>query len=148
MPNGWSSNFPEKPCLTLKPQYTFSVFNIKSFYISISLNLYEKALNFAKQITPIADSDLRIMRHSRKTLLFHGSKSFIKREVNENFDVPMGCFDGEKVCELVGTYIFSQLNIVIENANVSHYRDDGLGIFVDISGPEIEKKKKCNCACI
>ena len=81
------------------------------------------------------------MRHSRKTLLFHGSKSFIKREGNENFDVPMGCFDGEKVCELVGTYIFSQLNIVIENANFSHYRDDGLDIFMDISGPEIERKR-------
>ena len=40
-----------------KPQYTFSVFDIESFYRSISLDLFEKALNFAKQITPIPDSD-------------------------------------------------------------------------------------------
>ena len=40
-----------------KPQYTFSVFDIESFYRSILLDLFEKALNFAKQITPIPDSD-------------------------------------------------------------------------------------------
>ena len=50
--------------------------------------------------------------HSRKTLFFHGREPFIKREGNENFDVPMGCFDGPEVCELVGTYILSQLNSV------------------------------------
>ena len=68
----------------------FFVFNIESFHLSISLDLYEKALNFAKQITRNADSDLRIMKHSRKNLLFHGSEPFIKRAGKENFDVPMG----------------------------------------------------------
>ena len=82
------------------------------------------------------------MMHSRKTLLFHGSKPFIKREGNENFDVPMGCFDGAEVCELVGTYILSQLNTVLENENVGLYRDDGLGIYRNISGLEIERKRK------
>ena len=54
------------------------------------------------------------MIYSRKTLLFHSSESFIKREDNENFDVPMGYFDGAEECELVGTYILSQLNTVFE----------------------------------
>ena len=110
---------------------------LESFYPSISLDLYEKALNFAKQITPIAYSHLRIMMHSRKTLLFHGSEPFIKREGNENFSVPMGCFDEAEVCELVGIYILSQLNTVFENENVGLYRDNGLG-----PGPEIERKRK------
>ena len=91
-------------------------------------DLYEKVLNFSKRITPIADSNLRTVMHSRKTLLFHESAK-AKREGNKNFDVPMGCFDGAEVCELVGTYILSQLNLVFENENVGLYRDGGLGIF-------------------
>ena len=41
--------------------------------------------------------------------------SGIKREGNENFDVPMGCFDAAEVCELVATYMLRQLNTVFEN---------------------------------
>ena len=80
--------------------------------------------------------------HSRKNQLFHGSEPVIKREDSENFDVPMGCFDGAEVCELVGTYILSQLNTVFENENVGLQRDDGLGIFRNLSGLEIERKRK------
>ena len=47
-----------------KQQCTFIVFDIESFYPSISLDLYDKALKFAKEIMPIADSDLKIMMHS------------------------------------------------------------------------------------
>ena len=75
-----------------KPQYTFFAFDTEGFYPSISLDLYETAFNFSKLLTSIGDSDLRIMMHSRRTLLFHGSEPFIKREGNENFDVPMRCW--------------------------------------------------------
>ena len=54
----------------------------------------------------------------------------------------MGCCNGAEVCELVGTYILSQLNAVFENENVVLYRDDGLRIFRNLSGPEIERKRK------
>ena len=124
-----------------KPQYRFFVFDIENVYQSISLDLYEKVLNFSKQITPIADSNLRTVMHSRKTLLFHESEK-AKREGNKNFDVPMGCFDGAEVCELVGTYILSQLNLVFENENVGLYRDGGLGIFRNLSGPEIARTRR------
>ena len=65
----------------------FFVSYFKNSYSSISLDLYEKILNFAEQIAPIADSDLRIMMYSTKTLLFHGRESFVKREGNEIFNV-------------------------------------------------------------
>ena len=106
------------------------------------LSIHEKALNFAKQTTPIPESDLRILMHSRKTLLFHGSEPFIKIESNDNFGVPMECFDGAEVCDLAWTYILGQLNTVFENKNVDFYRDDGLRIFRNLSGPEIERKRK------
>ena len=74
-----------------KQQCTFTVFDIESFYPSISSNLFNKALKFAKEIIPIAGSDLKIMIHSRKTLFFHENKPWVKGKGDENFDVVMGC---------------------------------------------------------
>ena len=54
----------------------------------------------------------------------------------------MGCFDRAEVCELVGTYILTQLDTVFKNENIGFYRDDGLGIFRNLSGPAIERKRK------
>ena len=48
------------------------------------------------------------------------------------------------MCELEGTYILSQLNTVFENENFGLYRDDGLGTFRNLSGPEIKRKRKAN----
>ena len=54
----------------------------------------------------------------------------------------MGCYDGAKICELVGTYIFSKLKNVTNKENIGLYRDDRLGIFQNIPKTEIERKKK------
>ena len=56
--------------------------------------------------------------------------------------VPMGCYDGAEVCELVGSYILNKLTTIMNIKDVGLYRDDGLGIFKNKSGPEIEKTKK------
>ena len=77
-----------------KQQCTFTVFDIESFYPSISSDLFNKALKFAKEIIPIADRDLKIMMHSRKTLLFHENEPWVKQKGDKNFDVSMGCLDG------------------------------------------------------
>ena len=74
-----------------KQQCRLIVFNIESFYPSISSDLFNKALKFAKEIIPIADSDLKIMIHSRKTLFLHENKPWVKGKGDEIFDVPMGC---------------------------------------------------------
>ena len=52
----------------------------------------------------------------------------------------MRSFDGAEVCELVGTHILRRLNTGFENKNMGLYRDNGVGIFRNLSGPEIEKK--------
>ena len=36
--------------------------------------------------------------------MYHG----LKKTGEENFDVPMGCYDGAEVCELMGTYIWNK----------------------------------------
>ena len=65
----------------------------------------------------------------------------MKKDGNEDFDVPMGCFDGVEICELVGFFILNQLGSVIDKNNIGLYRDDGLGIFCGISKPMIGERK-------
>ena len=80
---------------------------------------------------------------ARKTLLFHDEQPWIKKSGTENFDVPMGCYDGAEICELVGSFILEQLNtIVLDKKLIGLYRDDGLGVFRKMSGSETERKKK------
>ena len=54
----------------------------------------------------------------------------------------MGCYDGAEVCELVGAYLINQLKVAITKENIGRYKDDDLGIFKNMSGPEEERKKK------
>ena len=82
------------------------------------------------------------MIQARKTLLFNDSKPWLKKFGNEDFDVPMGCFDGAEVCELVGSLILTKLCDVLQRENVGLYRDDGLAIVKQMLGPELERKRK------
>ena len=75
--------------------------------------------------------------------MFHENEPWIKRKGDKNFDVPMGCLDGAEVCDLTGLYILSKIKIVLENQNdVALYRDDGLGILRNLSGPQTERVRK------
>ena len=79
---------------------------------------------------------------ARKTLLFNDSKPWLEKSGNKDFNVPMGCFDGAEVCELVGSFILTKLCDVLQRENVGSYRDDGLVIVKQISGPELERERK------
>ena len=79
---------------------------------------------------------------SRITLLFQNSELWVKKLGNANFDVPMGCYDSAEVCELVGSFILKKLTSIDNKFYIGLYRDDGLGLFYNISKPEIERKKK------
>ena len=54
----------------------------------------------------------------------------------------MGCYDGAEVCELLGSYMLIQLTHCVNKKSIGLYRDDGLGVFPNISKPETERKKK------
>ena len=79
---------------------------------------------------------------SRKTLLFSDGEPWVKKDDEDDFGVPLGCYDGAEVCELVGTYLLNQLKVVIAKENMGLYREDSLGIFKSMSAPEVERKKK------
>ena len=89
----------------------------------------------------ISTEDKAIIKHARKSLLFNKQQTWIKKG-SRLFDVTMGAYDGAEVCELVGISILHPLSRVYNNNNIGLYRDDGLAVFKNISGPQAEKIKK------
>ena len=121
---------------------SFVNFDVENFYPSISVKLFTDSTKYAKNLIEITDQDLAITIKARKTLLFQNTESWIKKSGTEDFDVPMGCYDGAEVCELVGSYMLNQLKHDVSKESIGLYRDDGLGVFHNIPKPEIERQKK------
>ena len=125
-----------------KNKVAFIQFDIESFYPSITQKLLDKSIQYATEITTTSNEELDIIMQSRKTLLFHNQEPWVKRDGDEDFDVPMGCCDGAEICELTGSYLLHQLSNIFDKESVGLYRDDGLGVLKNLSGPEMERKKK------
>ena len=89
----------------------------------------------------ISREDVQIMYHARKSLLFSNEKPWMKRKENL-FDVTMGAYDGAEVCELAGIFMLNQISEKCKKDDVGLYRDDGLAVFKNISGPDSERIKK------
>ena len=62
---GWFKNIPNKR------QSSFTQFDVDNFYPSISLTLFNNAIQYACEITEITNHDISIIKHSIKTLLFN-----------------------------------------------------------------------------
>ena len=88
-------------------------FDVENFYPSISVKRLIDAINFAKSSANITERDLSIIMQSRITLLFQNSEPWVKKFGNENFDVPMGCYNGADICELVDSFILNKLTTSI-----------------------------------
>ena len=54
----------------------------------------------------------------------------------------MGSFDGAEICELVGLFILNKLTNIIPTKDLGLYRDDGLAVLRNKSGPEMERTRK------
>ena len=64
------------------------------------------------------------------------------KEGDEDFDIPVGCYDGAGICELVEIYIQNKLCKLMNKKDFGLYRDDGLGILRKTSGPEADQKRR------
>ena len=71
-------------------------------------------------------------------MLFNEKILWVKKDGSEDFDVPMGCFDGAEVCKLVSTFILNKLMNVFQNNTFGLYIDDGLTVVKGSSSPETE----------
>ena len=54
----------------------------------------------------------------------------------------MACYDGAKICELMGIFILNKLCNIIDKNRIGLYRNDSLGVFGNLSGLQKEQKKK------
>ena len=131
----WFKQIPDKK------QQKFVMFDIKDFYPSISKKLLTNALEYATEKVNISEEDTKIIFHSRKLLLFDNNQAWMKKG-GELFDVTMGAYDGAEICELVGIYMLQKISSHYDKKDVGLYRDDGLAVFKNKSGPESERIKK------
>ena len=56
----------------------------------------------------ISNNEIRIIKHSIKSLSFHNTEAW-KKKPESCFDITKASHDGTKVCKLVGIYIVSNL---------------------------------------
>ena len=86
--------------------------------------------------------ELEMIMHSRKTLLFWQDSTCVKKEGDENFDIPTAGYDGAEKCELIGIYIQNKLSKLMKKKDFGLYRNDGLGILRNTSRTEADWKLK------
>ena len=122
----WFQNLKDKKSLH------FIQFDIVDFYPSITENLLQKSLNYARNFVEISESDENIIFSCKKSILFHDGKPWEKTR-NSEFDITQGSYDGAEICELVGLFLLSLLQNFKNSQNLQYshfqfglYRDDGL----------------------
>ena len=131
----WFKEIPEKA------DSSFLIFDVQEFYPSIRKTLLCEALEFAGHHVEISRDEEDLIMHVRKSLLFHNNLPWAKKK-GGMFDVTMGSYDGAEVCELVGLYILHQISQEIEGIDVGLYRDDGLAVMKNPTGPELDYTRK------
>ena len=110
-----------------KKRKSFIVFDICSFYPSITPVIMKKSLDWARNYVEISEEDEDIMMKSKKSFLYTGSTPWVKKG-QDNFDVGMGAWDGAESCELVGLYILYHISRRVKGFDNGLYRDDALGV--------------------
>ena len=124
-----------------KQHCKFIMFDIKDFYPLISKELLTYALTFAETIRNLNDHDKKIIYHFRKSLLFNQELTWIKK-VSDLFNVSMRICDSAEVCRLIAIFLLNLLGRQYDSKNIGLFRDDGLAIFKNCSGLQMEKIKK------
>ena len=115
--------------------------NVKDFYPSIKETLLNEAIQFAKERVPITRNHVEVIFHARKSVLYNNGEPWVKKE-GGSFDVTMGAYDGAEVCERIGIYMLYLKGKKCDPKNIRLYRDDGLAVLNNASGPASEKVKK------
>ena len=127
-----------------KKKARFLQFNINEFYPSISEELLQNSIRFAKNHATIEQEEEALIMDCRKSILFNDGRAWTKKE--KNFDVTMGAQDGAEIAELTGIYLLQQVNDSLskmkKRTHTGLYRDDGLIYIEDASGPLISRIEK------
>ena len=73
------------------------------------MKLFRESIEYVKNLIDITDQLLVIIMQTRKILLFETQNDGLKKSGTKDLDFPTGCYHGAKVCELVRSYLLSQL---------------------------------------
>ena len=107
----------------------------KQTTLQLYLFRHRRVLSIHQPRPPKQSTRLRLrlwQHHHRRKKHFNPRKKLHLKHLpwqkkgNTTFDVTMGSYDGAETCELVGSFLLSQLQDL--NINVGLYRDDGLAI--------------------
>ena len=128
--------------IPLIKQSHFIKFDIVSFYPSISRNVSNEALQFARNYHNINDAMINTIMNSWKAFLFYDGNPWVKKDTLQHFDVTEGSFDGSEIFDLVGLYLLNQFEDIITNGSVGVYRYDGLVVVHKYSGHEMGRLRK------
>lgn len=120
----------------------FIKFDIESFYPNITKAAVMKAFKFAKRYVEVTDDDIEIVVHSCKTVLSYNNDIWIKKDNDNNFDVPMGSYHGAELCELMGLFLLDKLRSTFKVGEYGIYRDDGLAVVENSSSSQQERLTK------
>ena len=96
---------------------------------------------------PITRKDVEVIFHAPKSVLYINREPWVKKE-GGSFDVTMWAYDGAEVCEHNGIYMLYLIGKKYDSKNIELYRDDGLVVFKNESGPASEKNKKTVNLCL
>ena len=110
-------------------------------YIYIAGVNWSSSINLAKRFINIEDYKINVILHCRKSILFRDDSTWIKQN-NSEFDITMGSYDGVEICELVGLFLLHKLSTIIPKEYAGLYRDNGLAILRNSSGPNTDWIKK------
>ena len=85
---------------------------------------------------------MRIIKLSRKSLLFHLEQVWNKKESSCSFDVTMSSYDGAELCKLIGIFTQSLLQNIINMETMDLCRDGGLTYLKKLVKKQIKLKRK------
>ena len=125
-----------------KNKCAFIQLDIKEFYPSVTEDILENAITFAKTFISVTDPDLRIIKHCRRSLLFSKEEVWKIKSTRSCFDGTMGSYDGVEICELVGVNILSHLETILNKNEMGFYHSDGLIILRGVNGQKTDKTSK------
>ena len=113
-------------------------FDIEELYPSISKELLLIAITYAKTLVNISNEKINTIMHSRKSLLFSKTVTWVKKIGDPDF----GITDGAELYELVGLFILHILGGKYRKYRIGLYRDYGLTYFGYTSGLQAGRIRK------
>ena len=125
-----------------KNKSSFIKSDIVEFNSTISEELLNQSISFARSIITTSDLVIDIIHHWRKSLFFDKISLWVNKGNNSLFDVTIGSYDGAEICKLVGLYLLNRLSTVIDKSIVGLYRDDGLAALNNANVQKLDRVKK------